>query len=215
MLPPSRRSGGRRRLDLRLVVGVVLLAAGMLGTVGLVRQAGQKTPVLVTARAVPPGQILTEADVAVAEVGLSPGVAALSVTDRSLLVGHTAAGPLAEGQVLTAAAVADTLPLAEGEVGMSVPANPASAVGGVLQPGHWVRVVATPEGGGSASTTVVLDQARVIAVITPDQTRSVEGEGAVTLAVPQDQAPTLAGAAAQGSLDLLLLSRSAVDATEP
>jgi hypothetical protein len=33
-----------RRLDLRVVVGLALLLAGMVGTVGMVQRAGQRTP---------------------------------------------------------------------------------------------------------------------------------------------------------------------------
>jgi hypothetical protein len=39
------RSAARlRRLDLRVVIGLALLLAGMVGTVGMVQRAGQRTP---------------------------------------------------------------------------------------------------------------------------------------------------------------------------
>lgn len=48
------RSASRlRRLDLRVVIGLALLLAGVVGTVGVVQRAGQRTPVLVVSVVAP------------------------------------------------------------------------------------------------------------------------------------------------------------------
>jgi hypothetical protein len=62
-----------RRIDLRVVVGLAVLLAGVVGTLGIVRQAGERTPVLVMARDVPAGEVIGVQDVRAAELGLAPG----------------------------------------------------------------------------------------------------------------------------------------------
>jgi Flp pilus assembly protein CpaB len=79
----------------------------VLGTLAIVQQAGQRTPVLVIARSVQAGQVISAADVRVAELGVAPGVASLAATARGRVVGRRAAVPLEEGQVLSPAVVAD------------------------------------------------------------------------------------------------------------
>jgi hypothetical protein len=53
-----RSTARLRRIDLRVVLGLALLVAGILGTVAVVQRAGQRVPVLVVAREVPAGQVL-------------------------------------------------------------------------------------------------------------------------------------------------------------
>ena len=114
-----------RRIDLRVVIGLALLLAGVLGTVAVVERAGQRVPVLVVAREVPAGQVVGDQDVRVAELGLAPGVATLGVGDRGRVVGRVASVPLAAGQVLPPAAMVDGGPaLGAGRVAMSVAVAP-------------------------------------------------------------------------------------------
>jgi Flp pilus assembly protein CpaB len=62
-----------RRVDLRVLLGLALLLAGVLGTVGLVQRSAERTPVLVMARPVAAGRVIGEQDVRVAElVGCQP-----------------------------------------------------------------------------------------------------------------------------------------------
>ena len=81
-----RSTARLRRIDLRVVIGLALLLAGVLGTVAVVQRAGQRVPVLVMAREVPAGQVVGDQDVRVAELGLAPGVATLGVGDRGRVV---------------------------------------------------------------------------------------------------------------------------------
>jgi SAF domain-containing protein len=66
-----RSTARLRRIDLRVVIGLALLLAGVVGTVAVVQRAGQRVPVLVVAREVPAGQVLGDQDVRVAELGLA------------------------------------------------------------------------------------------------------------------------------------------------
>ena len=57
------RSAARlRRVDLRVLIGLALLLAGVLGTVAIVQRAGQRVAVLVMARDVPVGQVIGDQD---------------------------------------------------------------------------------------------------------------------------------------------------------
>jgi len=204
------RSAARlRRLDLRVVIGLALLLAGVVGTVGVVQRAGQRMPVLVMARDVQAGQVIGEQDVRVAELGLARGVAALGVRDRGRVVGQVASVPLAAGQVLGPTAVAEGPPLAAGQVLMSLAVAPEHAAAGTLRAGDQVAVVASgpPDQPTATRAEVVLSPVPVLSVLAPDPDAGGDGKLLVSLAIPDDQVPALAQAA-HGTVDLVLLSRS-------
>jgi Flp pilus assembly protein CpaB len=204
------RSAARlRRLDLRVVIGLALLLAGVVGTVGVVQAAGERTPVLVMARDVPAGQLIGELDVRVAELGLAPGVATLGVGDRGRVVGRVASVPLAAGQVLASTAVADPLPIEAGQVLMSVAVAPEHAAAGTLRAGDQVAVVASssPEQPTAGRAGLLLSPVPVIAVSPSTDETGGDGKLVVSLAVAEEQAPALAQAA-HGTLDVVLLPRA-------
>ena len=172
-----RSTARLRRIDLRVVIGLALLLAGVLGTVAVVQRASQRVPVLVVAREVPAGQVLGDQDVRVAELGLAPGVATLGVGDRGRVVGRVA---------------------------MSVAVAPEHAAAGLLQAGDRVAVVAsgTPD-QPDVRAGVVLSSVPVLSVQVPPTHGGREGRLLVSVAVTLEEAPLLARAA-QGTIDLVL-----------
>jgi Flp pilus assembly protein CpaB len=203
-----RSTARLRRIDLRVVIGLALLLAGVLGTVAVVQRAGQRVPVLVMAREVPAGQVVGEQDVRVAELGLGAGVATLGVGDRGRVVGRVASVPLAAGQVLTPAAVARGPALGPGRVAMSVAVAPAHAAAGLVRAGDRVAVVASGSPDQPAVRAgVVLSSVPVLSVLTPPDQANGEGRMLVSVAVTLEEAPLLAQAA-QGTIDLVLLPRA-------
>jgi Flp pilus assembly protein CpaB len=201
-----------RRLDLRVVIGLALPLAGVVGTVGVVQRAGERTPVLVMARDVPAGQLIGELDVRVVELGLAPGVATLGVQDRGRVVGRVASAPLAAGQVLDPAMVADPVPIEAGQVLMSVAVAPEHAAAGRLRAGDQVAVVASsppdqPTTGTTGRAGVLLSPVPVISVTSTADESGGGGKLLVSLAVAEEQAPALAQAA-HGTVDLVLLPRA-------
>jgi hypothetical protein len=81
--PVVPRSAARlRRPELRVVIELAGLLAGVVGTVGVVQRAGQRTPMLVMARDVPAGQVIDSLDVRLVELGLAPRVAVLGRRGR-------------------------------------------------------------------------------------------------------------------------------------
>jgi Flp pilus assembly protein CpaB len=204
-----RSSARLRRLDLRVVIGLALLLAGVVGTVGLVQRAGERTPVLVVARDVPAGRAIGEQDVRVAELGLAPGVAALGVQDRGRVVGQVASTPLAAGQVLGPTALTQTPPLEPGQALMSVAVAPEHAAAGTLRAGDQVAVVASspPDQPTATRAEVLLSPVPVLSVVAPDPDAGGDGKLLVSLAIPEEQAPAVAQAA-HGTVDLVLLARA-------
>jgi Flp pilus assembly protein CpaB len=203
------RPSSSHGLDLRVVIGLALLLAGVVGTVGVVERAGQRTPVLVMARDVPAGQLIDAQDVRVVEIGLASGVAALGVQERERVVGRVAGVPLWAGQVLGPTAVAEGPPLAAGLALMSVAVAPEHAAAGTLRAGDQVAVVASspPEQSTTARAAVLLSPVLVVSVVAPDPDTAGDGKLLVSLAIPQDQAATLAQAT-HGTVDLVLLAQA-------
>jgi Flp pilus assembly protein CpaB len=164
-----RSTARLRRIDLRVVIGLALLLAGVLGTVAVVQRAGQQVPVLVVAREVPAGQVVGDQDVRVAELGLAPGVATLGVGDRGRVVGRVASVPLVPGQVLPPAAMVDGGPaLGPGRVAMSMAVAPEYAAAGLVRAGDRVAVVASGNPDQpDVRAGVVLSSVPVLSVMAP------------------------------------------------
>lgn len=154
------------------------------------------------------------------------------------VIGRYAALPVLSGQYLDRRALETTpgqvalgfgAPLPDGHVAFAVAVDPSQAVGGALTPGALVDVVAVPDALSTATgeeppETSVLGRGVLVLSL-----RSVEGRalgqnddasdsvttlptrlGSVVLAVPADELPIYATAAADSSLFLALTS--AVDA---
>jgi Flp pilus assembly protein CpaB len=196
-----------RRVDFRVLIGLALLLAGVLGTLAIVQQSGQRTPVLVMARSVQAGQVIGARDVRVAELGVAPGVATLGIGERARVVGRRAPVPLEAGQVLGPAVVADGPTLAAGQVAMSLALAPEHAAAGQLRAADQVAVVASgkpDDPGAGVGSGVLLSPVRVLSVLPDGDDNSSDRRLLVSVAVRPDQAALLARAA-QGTLDLVLL----------
>src|SRR6266540_7563932 len=72
-----------RRLDLRVAVGVLLMLVAVLGGASLIRTAQARTPVLVAADTVQPGEVIQPSDLRVVEMSVPAGVAHLSASAES------------------------------------------------------------------------------------------------------------------------------------
>lgn len=194
-----------RRIDLRVVVGLLLFIVGILATSGLVRQAKERTPVLVAARSLEPGETLQSEDLRVAEMGLASGVATVSADDLDSVVGQELTSPVEAGQVLAPGAIASGPSFSAGQVALSVAVAPSRAAGGSLRSGDRVMLLGTEDPDRpTARTTILLSSVEVISV-DEAQGPGVEPNLTVTLAVEQDDAPAVVQAANSGVLDLVLL----------
>ncbi len=177
-----------------------MVAVGL--TVSAVRPPGQAhEEVVVAARDLEAGRLVTRADVTLAAVldeGRPDGVA----NDPQLVVGHRLAAPVRRGEPLTDVRLADAQSLADdaGAGRVAVPVRLADGeVAALLAPGTLVDVVAA-DGHGAAQ--VVAEAARVIAVPAPEG--DVFDGALVVVSTTATEATALAAAAAAGPLSVTL-----------
>lgn len=154
--------------------GVLLCVAVLAGALSaaLYHASAQRTGVLVIARALDGAQPLTASDVELRGLPLD-AVPEGALRDPADAIGRYTRGPLSAGQLLVRSALADDATIfatgllpPTGMRAMAVPVTAAHAVGGALQPGVRVDVIAVPLEGRApparglelvASRAVVLD----------------------------------------------------------
>jgi Flp pilus assembly protein CpaB len=197
-----------RRIDLRIVIGLVLMVVAVAGGTSLIRAAQERTAVLLVAGSVRPGEAIEEADLRVAEVSMPAGVDFVPVSARGELVGRVAAEPLWEGKLISRASVSQAPPLPAGFAAITMLLPAESALGGDLRAGDHVAVISSPSpeqsaSGEAAPASILFPEVPVLSV---RQGSSAQGQGFfVTLTLRVEEARTLAEARSRGRVDLALL----------
>jgi Flp pilus assembly protein CpaB len=208
---PGRVSLRRRTGTVRRLASAALVAAAVAtGLLALSDQPPAGTPVLVAARDLAAGTVLTARDVQLDP--RSPGqLPDGTLTSTRDVVGRVLASGTRRGEVLTdvrlvGPSLVDTL----GPGQVAVPVRVAdAAVAALVAPGDHVDVLVAVDGGGPAQTVVT--DATVLA--RPGSTgsggllgtASADGQGGlVVLGAGGQDARALAGAAAHGPLSLTL-----------
>jgi Flp pilus assembly protein CpaB len=191
-------------MDLRVILGLVLMLAALLGGASVIRHARQRVPVLAAAATVQPGQVISDKDLRVIEFSPEPGVATVSASERASLVGKVAAEPLYPGKLLTARSITSGPPVPAGYVAMSLAAKSERAVAGGLRSGDRVAIVATSRPGQpDARSLLLFPDLRVLSVVTGSGAES--DRVIVTVMVRPEEARMLAEARHGGEVDFLLL----------
>jgi len=197
-LPTRQRRPGLIALAVLLIVGFAL--AGAL----LVSRVAAKTEVLVAARPVPAGHVITRDDLGTASAAGS--LRAIAVSDVATVVGQTAAVALVPGQLLNRDMLTAVPVPAPGEAMIGLSLEPGQLPADGLGPGDRVQVVAIPSGRDPAAAAALASDPRVLAeaaevyAARPDAANG--GNTLVTLVVPADAGPRLAvyGAAGRAGL---------------
>lgn len=202
-----------RRRPALVVLAVLLIVAGALGTASAVNRAGHRVAVLVLARDVPEGAAITAADLSTVDVSAS-GLSDIPATAASTVVGERASVPMVAGTLLTRQALQAGPALGPGEevVGLALRAGQLPAEG--LLVGDHVSVVLTsapgqaaPAGPGAsagAPGSVLVADAVVYATAAPGPASGSSAAEIVSLAVPSALAGTLASFAVAGQVALVL-----------
>jgi hypothetical protein len=145
-------SGRRRQLPL-LVVGLLLVLGCALAFTDASLHLGSREEVLVVARPLAAGQVVTGGDLRSARLSTGSGLPTVPAADEGSVVGRPAAVPLAAGSLLTTSEVGSVAPVGSGSdvvaVGLKAGAYPPD-----LAPGDRVEVVpiiSTSTGGTDAS----------------------------------------------------------------
>ncbi|MCK9931376.1 SAF domain-containing protein [Frankia sp. Mgl5] len=207
----ERSRGGAAR---RALVGVLLVALSVAAFVVIGGQREGRRELLVVARDVPAGRVLTVQDLRPVSVGAGAGVDVVAADAVDAVVGRVAVVPLVAGSLLPAGAVGD---------GSRVPPAGRAVVGAALKAGQYPPELARGDGVSvilSAASTSGADPT-VSTPSTGSPARSVQGlvvtvqgdeanpAGAggvvvVSLQVADGDAETVAEAAAAGRVALVV-----------
>lgn len=191
----------QRRAAGRIALGVALVLVGALLAAWLLAGASDRVAVLVLARDVPYGQVLTGADLTTAEVLVDPGVRTVPANEKDTVLGQVAGAALVSGSLLSPGQLTAQLPPAPGQalVGLPVPAGHLPAGG--LTAGDRVLVVDTPPADADPPAgTPASIPAQVVRVGDAD----LNGQIVVDVTVEAGSGAALAVRAATGRFVLIL-----------
>jgi hypothetical protein len=187
--------------------GALVLAVCTLGAVIVFGRVGDRRAVLVMARTVEVGKIVQPDDVRAVKVSADPALGAVPAAERARVVGRPAAVRLVSGSLLSPAQVGGGVGLPEG----------MALVGAVLKAGQFplglaagdtVALVAAP--GSGADATVGTDgsaEPATATVVAVELAGDAIGTTSVSLQLPAQAAPAVAGAGAAGRLNLVVVHR--------
>ena len=122
-----------RRIDVRLVIGLLLVGASIAGVYGLVAAADRTTAVYAAAKPVAAGRQLQVSDLEVVRVRLA-GASVMYVTEGALRSGAVTVRPLVKGELLALAAVGSARDISATTLVLTLtsPLPTASAVGATV-----------------------------------------------------------------------------------
>ncbi len=167
---------------------------------------GDRTSVLVAARELIPGVVLTSDDIRLesrSAATLPDGIQ----TDPAVLIGATPAGPVRRGEVLTDVRVLGSR-LAESTAGPDariVPLHLAdNAVLDLIRTGDVVDILAAPDSDTDADPRVIATNAVVVLVSAKPKGATAGNDRVVLVALPAQSANSVAGAALVQSVTLTL-----------
>lgn len=196
----------RRQRNLPLVlVATLCMAIPVVVFVTLQMNAGDRRSVLAVARPVEAGTVITDDDLAVAEVASDPALSPIPLAAKSTVVGATAAVDLEPGNLVVQSSLGQAAGVGEGEalVGIEVPASAAPI--SELSTGDKVQIleVAGSDGRATSQAGSVLAEGRILAV---GAVTSVSGGARqVSVVVPAERAPRVATASAAQQVALVVL----------
>ncbi len=234
---PSLRLAGRPRRRRGLLTGSVAVLVTCTALFAFAyTQAGRHVAVLVVARAVPPGAVVTREDLTTASISATGRLSAVPARDAAAVVGRHAAVGLVPGELLDYAALATSGGIPAGEAVVGVAARPSQLPAEGVSPGEAVDVVLTgipgspaliggagapasgPDGAGvpaaaqptALSSTVLVPHALVLGVAlpAPSSSGSSSATTVVSVLVPHAVAAVVATASAAGQVALVAVESS-------
>jgi Flp pilus assembly protein CpaB len=213
---PTRALRRPLRLDVRALVGILLMLVATGGSIAVWTTQQDTRGVLVAAHDLQAGTVLTAGDLAVARARLDDALyaAALPSTDLTRVVGRQLAEPAHANQVLVRAQLSTHPVIGADQEIVSFPVRIDTAAGGRVRPGDSIQVLGTDKKDGT--TRVILPRLTVYEVGAPQSTSSsstslsTSGASAnvnwLSVIVDQQQALQLTQAKYSGDLDVALLA---------
>jgi alkylated DNA nucleotide flippase Atl1 len=186
-----------------LALALVLVVGGGLLVGLLVQSAADRSTVLAAARTIAPGQVITNGDLRVVDVGVDGEASLVPATSRSSIVGKVAVVGIPEGALLSPGQVAAVGGIEPGTVVVGALLAPGELPVSTLRAGDAVALVAVT--GGQGADRESLGTGTVFTTTAGTQTGSVF----VSLVVGEEIAEQVADVASQQRLRLLLLPAGA------
>ncbi|MGO3320220.1 MAG: hypothetical protein ACTIL0_06900 [Microbacterium gubbeenense] len=194
------RTARRSRLDIRFLIGAILIVASIVGVWFVVTSARETTPVLAAAHALVPGQAVTASDVVEIEAHL--GAASGGYLDDGIVSTRV----VAEGEIVPASAITASDKADQ----TTVVVRSALGVPADIQPGAQVELWAAPATGPQEfGEPIVIAATAIVADVREDE-GVVTGTGStLELTVPREVVSKVLQHVAAGS------ALSAVPASVP
>lgn len=194
--PPSVSLPPRRRIDARLIVGLVLVMASIAAVVGIVGVADEGEEVLVAPRSLTAGEELQLDDLEVRRVSL--GVEGHGYARPSDLPaeGVVVARPLAAGELVPLSALGD----ARGTTATTVVVALSTPLGATVRAGDALDLWSAPaiEGGRFGAPVVIASNAQLVRTIVDDGIVAGDDGGRIELLVPRRDIARILHALANG-----------------
>jgi Flp pilus assembly protein CpaB len=193
------------RIDTRLVVGLLLVALSVIGGLRLAATADKSVAVYTAARDLPADHVLTAGDLRTTHIQASDDVLArlLPASGIRSPIDRVLRFPISEGGLVAASTLGG---VARPGREITIPIGPEHALGGVLETGDRVDVLASfDKGTEDAKTLTVAAGARVVDVVHAEGAfNQREGDlSALTLSVKPDDVVFVAFAVRNGELDIV------------
>ena len=193
--PPARMlSVPRLRRLPYLLVGVLLVLGCTAGGVVVATRAGHQEPVLVLARAVSVGQVLSDRDLREVSLPADSGLAFIPVSSRAKAEGRPVAYTLPAGTPLTKDLLGESRIPPNGQAVAAVGVKAGQFPPGV-QPGNRVTVVVAPASATATGSMSSSSQAWD-ASVTDVRSDSTDQTTVISLQMTQEDARQLAAAPA-------------------
>ena len=192
---------GRRRPGL-LVAGVAMVVLGALAAIWLVSASGHRVPVVMVARDVAYGTVVTREDLTTTSVAVDPSVAVVPAGQASSLVGQRATVALRAGALVTRADVTSAGVVGADQVLVPLPLAAGRVPASGLSAGDRLLVVDAPAAGADPAPGAPRSfAAQVVRVGSAD----VNGAVVVDVVASVGDGPALATRAATGRFVIVVL----------
>ena len=207
--PALAMSRPTRRRPSWVLVGSLLVGLAALVGAWVFAATSEHVSVMVAARDIQPGEVVTAGDLRVVEIGASSDLRAIQSSQQDLVLGLSARGPIPQGTVInTDLFTARGSAVPAGTVVVGAALDPGAVPSSQLSAGDVVNVLAAVRTTASQSDAVAAAVAQRLATGT---VWSVEAVGAtssglwVSLVVPADAEGAVTQAASDGLLRLTLV----------
>lgn len=192
---------GRRRPGL-MVAGVAMVVLGALAAIWLVSASGHRVPVVMVARDVAYGTVVTREDLTTTSVAVDPSVAVVPAGQASSLVGQRATVALRAGALVTRADVTSAGVVGADQVLVPLPLAAGRVPASGLSAGDRLLVVDAPAAGADPAPGAPRSFAAQVVRVGP---ADVNGTVVVDVVASAGDGPALATRAATGRFVIVVL----------